>query len=248
MHEKNAKIVCLVPSWTETLLFAGLNVVGRTRFCIHPEDLVSKIPAVGGTKSFKLEEIIALKPEFVILDKEENKKEMAESLSAHGVNLLVSHVSCLSDASDFLKQLSEIFNSETLSYFSDQYKILSAHQNQISREKFLAHSIIKKNSELQLDHLEYIIWKNPYMAIGAKTFIADVFNIAGLKLLRSEKYPVVSEADIKAKYCLFSSEPYPFAKDFEHLTQQGFKAALIDGEKISWYGLRNLRFLESCSD
>ncbi|MEQ1722982.1 MAG: helical backbone metal receptor [Pseudobdellovibrio sp.] len=248
MHEKNAKIVCLVPSWTETLMLAGLNVVGRTRFCIHPEDLVSKIPAVGGTKSLKLDEILALKPDFVVLDKEENKKEMADSLSAAGVNILVSHVSCLSDAADFLKHLSQKFNSQILSDFSDQYLMLLNNKNQLSREKFLAHSLIKKNSEVELDNLEYIIWKNPYMAIGEATFIADVFKLVGLKLTRLEKYPEVSEAEIKAKYCLFSSEPYPFAKDFDQLTEQGFKAALIDGEKISWYGVRNLKFLESCLD
>jgi len=155
-------------------------------------------------------------------------------------------VSGISDAADFLKQLSLKFNSQMLSGFSDLYLMLLNNKHQISQEKFLAHSILKKNSEPELDNLEYIIWKNPYMAIGSDTFIAQVFNLVGLKLSRLEKYPELTEAEIKEKYCLFSSEPYPFAKDFDELTHFGFKAALIDGEKISWYGVRNLKFLESC--
>ena len=44
------KWVSLVPSWTETWLELGLNVVGRTRYCIHPIGKTKNIPIVGGTK------------------------------------------------------------------------------------------------------------------------------------------------------------------------------------------------------
>ena len=98
MHEIRQKIVCLVPSWTETLLECGAEVVGRSRFCIHPADRVKDIPAVGGTKDFRLQEILNLKPAIVILDKEENRKEMAEALSAHGIQLEISHVDGIESA------------------------------------------------------------------------------------------------------------------------------------------------------
>ena len=44
-------MISMVPSWTETLIAAGANVVGRTRFCVHPKDAVAVIPSFGGTKT-----------------------------------------------------------------------------------------------------------------------------------------------------------------------------------------------------
>ena len=107
---------------------------------------------------------------------------------------------------------------------------------------------LQKNSELNSNFnlLEYVIWKNPFMVIGKGTFISEVFKLVDIDLVRHEKYPVISDDELKNKYCLFSSEPYPFAKAFAELTTQGYKGALVDGEKISWYGIRNLEFLESC--
>ncbi len=72
------RVVSLIPSWTETLLEAGVNVVGRTRFCVYPADKVRNIPAVAGTKNWDFAAIKALKPDLLLLDKEENPKWMAE--------------------------------------------------------------------------------------------------------------------------------------------------------------------------
>lgn len=250
MHENKAKIVSLVPSWTETLIQADLNVIARTRFCIHPAEKVKKLPAVGGTKVFNLDELLTLKPDFVILDKEENKKEMADSLTAHNIKLIVSHVSSVQSAADFLNEIADIFKSEKLKDFSSQYLDVLGHASQLSAEKFFKNSVLQSNSEVDIKNLDYIIWKNPYMAIGPDTFIADVFKLFGLKLNLAEnqscKYPEVTEAQIKNSHCLFSSEPFPFHKQVDTLKAEGFKYSIIDGEKISWYGVRNLNFLLSC--
>ena len=72
------RIVSMVPSWTETLLKAGVNVVGRTRYCIHPPKLITNIPIVGGTKDVSWDLVEDLKPDLVLLDQEENPLEMAE--------------------------------------------------------------------------------------------------------------------------------------------------------------------------
>ena len=243
MHEKKAKIVSLVPSWTETLLVANLNVVGRTRFCIHPAEMVSSIPTVGGTKNPKIEEIVRLAPDFIVLDKEENKKEMAEALQAAGIEILVSHVTGLESAAEFLDILAEKFASTVLGDFAAEYRLIITNQNQVSRENFFREIVLRSNSGIDFTNLEYVIWKKPFMVIGKDTFIAEVFKIGGVELLRSEKYPEVTDVELKSKYCLFSSEPYPFEKEFSALGEQGFKGALVDGEKVSWYGVRNLKFL-----
>ncbi len=235
--KRAAKIVSLVPSWTETFIEAGLNVVGRTRFCIHPGEKIKAIPAIGGTKNPKLEEILALQPDFVVLDKEENNKEIADALAAHKIEIVVSHVYDIESAAVFLEQMA-------LNSYADRYRRILA--SPLSRGKFFSAAIVQKNSEIDFTCLDYVIWKNPCMVIGRGTFIADVFKQVGVELSRAEKYPVVEEEELRSRYLLLSTEPYPFAKEFEKLTGDGLRCALIDGEKISWYGIRNLRFLESC--
>ena len=246
MHEKKAKIVSLVPSWTETLLEAGLNVVGRTRFCLHPAQKVQFIPSVGGTKNMKLREILNLKPDYVVLDKEENKKEMAEALTQNGVQLLVSEVRDLTSAADFLQKLGEEFSNMKLADDADIYRNILQTRHLLSKERFLKEILIHQSEEFDESNFEYVIWKDPYMTIGQNTFIAAVFDLVGLKLVHPEKYPKLSEEELKSRYCLFSTEPYPFERQFPELIRQGFRGALVDGEKVSWYGIRNIKFLQSC--
>ena len=68
-----------MPSLTETLIACGVEVVGRTRFCIHPAEVVSSIPIVGGTKDVDWDLCRRLDPDLVIMDREENTRPMAES-------------------------------------------------------------------------------------------------------------------------------------------------------------------------
>lgn len=252
MHENKAKIVSLVPSWTETLIQADLNVIARTRFCIHPAEKVKNLPAVGGTKAFNLDELLALKPDYVILDKEENKKEMADALLANNIQLIVSHVSSVQSAGEFLNEIATVFQNKKLKEFTDLYADVLAQPKKLSVEKFFKNSILQSNAEIELNNLDYVIWKNPFMAIGPNTFISDVFKIFNLKLnlaeKQNQKYPEVSEQQLKQSYCLFSSEPFPFHKQVESLNEAQFKYSIIDGEKISWYGVRNLNFLLSCKN
>ena len=244
MHEKKAKIVSLVPSWTETLLEAGVSVAGRTQFCIHPAELIRGIPAVGGTKNLRIDEIIALKPDFVILDKEENNAAMADALWAAKIETLVSHVSGIDSAAEFLEILAVQTGNSVLNEYALRYRNLP----KLSQKKFLDIVLLDQNCEPDFGCYDYVIWKNPFMVIGQDTFIADVFKRVGLDLHRPAKYPKIDPNELQKSFCLFSTEPYPFAKDFESLTREGFRGALIDGEKISWYGIRNLKFLELCAE
>ena len=185
---------------------------------------------------------------YMQMGKEENKKEMADLLQINGIKILVSHITNLESAADFLEVLAENLLAERLSDFAERYRAIIRKKKQLSVEKFFYNIELQKNSELNSNFniLEYVIWKNPFMVIGKATFISEVFKLVDIDLVRHEKYPVISDDELKNKYCLFSSEPYPFAKAFVELTTQGYKGMLVDGEKISWYGIRNLEFLESC--
>lgn len=246
MLENKAKVISLVPSWTETLLSAGIDVVGRTRFCIHPSDKITQVPSVGGTKNIKIEDIMRLQPDFVVMDKEENRLEMAEQLQREGIQLVVSHVSSIRSAAEFLNHIGVLLKNTRLQEYSDRYmKFVGPAHRSVSRKKFWTQICIRQNSEPDWDNMEYVIWKNPLMCIGRETFIEDVFSLIDVSFGRTGKYPVVSEDELKLRYALFSSEPYPFTREFDAWTEKGFRGALVDGEQVSWYGIRNLIFLEN---
>ena len=85
------RVVSLVPSDTLTLCALGCAaaLVGRTDYCVLPEDVVSKIPSIGGTKNPRLESILDLSPDLVIANQEENSRKDLENLAAHGVRVYV---------------------------------------------------------------------------------------------------------------------------------------------------------------
>ncbi len=94
------RIVSLVPSGTETLLSLGAPVTACTRFCEQPG-----IPHVGGTKNPDIDAIIELDPDFVVMDREENRREDADALVAAGIDLFVSDVTTVDAAERFVVDL-----------------------------------------------------------------------------------------------------------------------------------------------
>lgn len=236
------RVVSFVPSWTETLISAHIEVVGRTRFCIHPENEIKSIPVLGGTKNIHLEQVVALKPDLIIFDKEENNKEMYQVCLEQGLNCYATHVVDLKTCGEELLQLAKLLNNEDLKNWANDYLSISPlPQSQIQN------CVIEGSFETQ-NKYSYVIWKKPFMRVSPNTFIGDVLKLFGIDLAPSEnKYPEITEDELKKTFCLFSSEPFPFAKHYAELKEQGFNGVLVDGEKISWYGIRTLKFLKSLS-
>ena len=56
------RIISVVPSQTELLFDLGLEdeVVGITKFCIHPKKWFENKDRIGGTKNLNIQQIIAL--------------------------------------------------------------------------------------------------------------------------------------------------------------------------------------------
>lgn len=80
------RLVSLCPSLTELVfdLGAGNALAGRTKFCVHPAE-ARRVESVGGTKNPKIARIIALAPDLVLMNEEENRREDADALVAAGV-------------------------------------------------------------------------------------------------------------------------------------------------------------------
>lgn len=239
----NPRVVSLVPSWTETLLAANINVVGRTRFCIHPAHQVQDITIVGGTKTVNEDAVTGLHPDFVIVDKQENTREMADQLSSAKHNLLVTDITDFKSLESSLIELSSKLKSEKLALFADRYRKLKDFDRSLFFKNIVLHGNVTEVQSAQ--NFEYVIWQKPFMVVGCHTFIAENFRRVGIELVHKLPYPEISEAQLLRSFCLFSSEPYPFAKQYAELIQRGFKGVVVDGEKLSWFGIRNLLFLEA---
>lgn len=251
-----ARVVSLVPSMTETLIECGIKVVGRSRFCIHPSSAIQDITAVGGTKDLNIEALSELKPDFVLLDREENTKEMAKELSQLTAVQLISQVCDLGSFITSLIEINRSLKSSKINQLIQRAKNLEAFQRRrasLTRELPGLIEWIKTPEEFsKIDRLVYVIWRNPWMRVTSDTFIGSQLKSVGLAhyLDRDEpclnKYPEfdLSNYDPDRTLFLFSSEPYPFNKKKDELKALKVFSAIVDGEAFSWFGIRGIRFLE----
>lgn len=247
------RVVSLVPSLTETLLEAGADVVGRTRFCVHPKDKVQHIPRVGGTKDWNLEKIRSLRPDLLVLDREENPKFMSEG---HEIPWVATHVRSLSDMPETLALLNKALQLPSLLDLRERWeRVMMGPQAPSSLEPSwdsfpgLLDWIQKPADEVR--EIVYMIWKDPWMGISSDTFIGSVLAHLGYKAYLKTypvKYPELKleSFDPKTTLFLFSSEPYPFSRKLALLRELNVPSALVNGEFFSWFGVRSLRFLEEC--
>lgn len=220
------RIISLVPSITEALFDFGLNeseIIGRTKFCIHPEDFVSKVQIVGGTKNLNLSKIKSLQPDLIIANKEENTKEQIEELQKD-FEVWVTDIENLEDNRRFLLELGKILNREDISA-----KFIEEINNVFPP--------VEKNLLAA-----YLIWQNPLMTVGNDTFIYDIMEKCGIKNAFGEqkRYPEIDYSDLeKADVILLSTEPFPFKQIHVEEYRKKFpekKVYLLDGEAFSWYG------------
>ncbi|MGK7371557.1 MAG: helical backbone metal receptor, partial [Candidatus Halalkalibacterium sp. M3_1C_030] len=201
------RIISLVPSLTELLIDLGLKeqLVGRTRFCVHPKDEVDDIPIMGGTKNPRLDKIREANPDYIVANKEENKREHIDELRQE-FEVNVTDIATIEDALITIHELG---------------KELGAGENaqKLIREINTVLEDIPKEPPLKT---AYLIWKDPFMTVGKDTYIHNVMEHWKLENVFGDKtrYPKVTFYDITEKepdLILLSSEPYPFKE--KHLSE-----------------------------
>lgn len=234
--EKPKRIISLVPSQTELLHFLGLEkeVVGITKFCIHPEEWFQNKTRIGGTKNINLDTIKSLQPDLIIGNKEENNKDTIESLSKD-YPVWMSDVNTLEDALQMILEIGKLTQTN-----AKAEALVQQINSKIS---------IKENHPLR--KAIYLIWKDPYMAVGKNTFIDDMLPYARFEnIIQEERYPEITVETIKhlnPEYLLLSSEPFPFKEEHVALLSKELphtKVRIVDGEMFSWYGSRLLESFE----
>jgi ABC-type Fe3+-hydroxamate transport system substrate-binding protein len=237
------RIVSTVPSQTELLYDLGLRdeVVGITKFCVHPDEWFSKKIRIGGTKNLNIKKIIELQPDLIIANKEENVKEQIEELQKH-FKVYVSDIKNLSDALKMIQDVGELVNRNKES--EKVIKEIKNHFNNLNPDSYR-----DRTSNLKQQSVIYLIWKNPYMTVGNDTFIHDMITLCGFKNIFGElkRYPEITSEQIassKPDLIFLSSEPYQFKeKHIEELKNisPASRIILVNGEYFSWYGSRLLK-------
>lgn len=233
------RIVSLVPSQTEFLHDLGLEeeVVGITKFCIHPHSWFKSKQRVGGTKNLHIDKIRSLKPDLIIANKEENTKEQIEIL-ADDFPIWISDIQNLEDAYEMMHSIGKICSRQ-----AQASAIIDQIQNGFQQ---------LKPQEKAISFL-YLIWQDPYMACSSETFISSITEIMGLEnsaFQLGKRYPILSEIQIEElqpALIFLSTEPYPFKTahvDNLHKKFPFSKVLLVDGEMFSWYGSRLINSAE----
>jgi ABC-type Fe3+-hydroxamate transport system substrate-binding protein len=225
------RIVSLVPSQTELLYDLGLDneVVGITKFCVHPNVWFVTKQRIGGTKNVNLDLIDSLVPDLILANYEENTQAQIEYLQSK-YPTYISNVKTFANALKMIEEIGEIVgqNQAAKAIVSDVQKLVVKIQPIQTRLKTL-----------------YLIWRNPYMLAGNDTYIHDMMRLIGLdNVCLQSRYPVITidgMKTLKPQLILLSSEPYPFKQKHIIELQLAFpntKIMLVDGEMFSWYGSR----------
>lgn len=214
------RVVSLVPSVTETLLAWGITPVAVTRFCEAPG-----LPKVGGTKNPDTEAIRALRPDLVIMDKEENRREDAETLDEAGIRLLVTQVRGLEDVSPALDVMAEA---------------VGINRGPYPQPRTRGHG----------PRVWVPIWRRPWMSINGNTYGGSILRAAGfVNVLEDadDPYPTIELEDVKARqpeFVLSPSEPYPFKERHRTELETVAPAVFVDGQDLFWWGVRTPAALE----
>lgn len=239
------KIVSLCPSLTELVfdLGAGESLVGRTRFCVHPADRVDAVEKVGGTKNPKVERILELAPDIVLMNDEENRAEDAAALVAAGIRVHSSMPRTAAETAAMVRGIGVALSR--------------------SREaELIAADIERRADRVRRDASRYppvryacLIWRDPIMTVSDDTFIAGLLALPGGQNVfgaEPDRYPAISATelhDADPLLVLLPNEPFPFQEKhieelvaLSRLPRDRFR--LADGELLSWHGSRTPRGID----
>jgi ABC-type Fe3+-hydroxamate transport system substrate-binding protein len=238
------RIASLVPSLTEALVALGLgdHLVARTGYCVHPAEVVGRIPKVGGTKTVNVAKLRRLRPTHVVVNIDENRLETVEALRAFVPELVVTHPCDPADNLTLLDQLADAFGA-----VPGVLEAAARWRQRLAEELSATTPDGRPASQVLV-----LIWRDPWMTVARDTYISRLLARINWQTLPDHgggergaaRYPVLEPTDSvweMADRVLLPSEPYAFGdRDLEEVRERSPQARVmrVDGEALSWYGVR----------
>lgn len=239
------KIVSLCPSLTELVfdLGAGDALIGRTKFCVHPADRVEAVEKLGGTKNPKIDRLIELAPDLVLMNDEENRREDADALRAAGIRVHSSMPRTPAETAAMVRSIGMALgrSREAEPIAADIERRADRVRREATRHPPIRYACL--------------IWRDPIMTVNDDTFIAGLLALPGGQNVfgdSSDRYPTIAAQQLHEAdplVVLLPNEPFPFQlKHADELSAQArlprdrFK--LADGELLSWHGSRTPRGID----
>jgi ABC-type Fe3+-hydroxamate transport system substrate-binding protein len=224
------RVVSLVPSLTESVAVSAPGLlVGATDWCTHPPDL--DVTRVRGTKNPDIAAVLALAPDVVLANEEENRAEDLDALRAAGTAVWVTAPRTLPEALRSLDRALRLGCRLSRPGWLDDaayaWEALIRGREQAAREERSA--VVP-------------IWRRPWMVLGRDTFAGDVLLHLGVRNLwarHAARYPTVDPVDLLAAtpdLVVLPDEPYAFAADDGPEAFPGVPVALVSGRHLTWYG------------
>jgi ABC-type Fe3+-hydroxamate transport system substrate-binding protein len=212
--------VSLVPSLTDSVAATAPElIVGATDWCTHPPGL--DVRRVGGTKNPRIDDVVALRPDVVLVNDEENRPEDVDELRRRGIGVWLTDYRSVPGAIDGLGEMLEALGVVEPSWLAAARSAWSAPWDGPR-----AAAVVP-------------IWRRPWMALGRDTFAGDLLGRVGVDNALSDsdsRYPRIELGSLPPHdLVLLPDEPYAFSADDG---PESFRAPtrLVSGRHLTWYG------------
>jgi ABC-type Fe3+-hydroxamate transport system substrate-binding protein len=222
------RVVSLVPSATETLVAIGVVPVACTRFCEQPG-----LPTIGGTKNPEVDAIVALEPDVVVMNDEENRREDRDALVTARLTVHSMSPRSVADVGPAIAALAHRVGAATPDPFGPaawaEWLTARAESSRTCRSSVT------------------FVWRRPWMTLAADTYGASLLHLLGLDQVSfpgGDRYPTVMLDDVgraAPAVVLLPSEPYVFSERHRAEVVEvlpGADVRLIDGRDLFWWGVR----------
>lgn len=216
------RVVSLVPSLTETVAVTAPGLlVGATNWCSEPAGL--EVTRVRGTKNPDVDRVLALQPDVVLANEEENREPDLTALRAAGLAVWVTAPrdvpSALRSLDRMLRLACRVPRPEWLDQAERSWADL---QPSVQRRAIVP------------------IWRRPWMTLGRETFAGDVLSRLGVTNVLAgadDRYPKVDLAALPAyDLVVLPDEPYEFGPADGPEVFPDVDVALVNGRQLTWYG------------
>ncbi|HEX3612854.1 MAG TPA: helical backbone metal receptor [Sporichthyaceae bacterium] len=221
------RIVSLVPSLTEAVGETDAELlVGVTDWCTHPPGLAAA--RIRGTKNPDVPAVVALAPDLVLANAEENKAADIAALRAAGLAVWVTDIRDVGSALTGLGRMLEACG--------------------LGRPGWLAAAAASWAQPWtgSRRRVAVPIWRKPWMVAGADTFTTSVLDRLGCDNVFDDspadefgRYPRTSPEEILARgaeVVVLPDEPYEFTALDGPEAFGDLDVALVSGRLLTWYG------------